>query len=1061
MDFGVNSLLQLLDSRKAGKLNTENFLLFMQSLSQAPSIDDAHKLFRSFDTSNSGELDAQAFHGLLNALEALLNRPMSVIIKEFLAKQFEKFFLTVCEISKSPSATSPKPIKERYIDKKDVQTAMESSNMFPEKWNSNDKINLFKKRFTYNTLSFDDFCTLFATCIEGKNLADIFRAFEDAQARRSAARSAFDGSGGGAGPASRLAATGPAGGVVSRIAALSPGEESPKPANLARPPPPPPRVPEIKNIPIAPNLNVTAPGNKSVVASAAKPNIANAAAGPAAGGGKPGDDKKAADEQQQQQPQQPIIPEVKLSTGLAFLAQPLQPNKDEQEKKRKEEEAKRKATEEKAKAEAQQTQIDPKLLKECFALMDMRKSGGLRVEDALFFCEHLPQAPVVSTIRKIYKDCDADGSGEIEPDEFLDFCLGLERITNMKAADMMQAVVKEMYRRLFEMADEDKGGTISREELHLLMDCVSGMKASEVERVTRSFPDELSLDDFCEVIKRLTKGRSIAEVTASFAEGRARRAASEVYSKKLAEKKDEPAAGDCPECAEKKKKVASLLSQVEALQAQADAQAEKKNAKRTRRFTVSRKESDSGFPSLESSDILRGNLWETMHFSVNVFSAPFYSGCSALARPLLLRLTGSRIAGVADSIALAARETRSNADAAARWINDSSKIYFDATQELRVITDTFKVEVKAFQLLYEKLLATVTNNTEFSTSTTKQLCEEILTVRKSCASMRPDLERCTDTVVDLRVEAANRILCAAPFTNIPAEMARCSGVLEQSTARLREMIAVSLQLGSMQLSDVEVWARRLLEKTHDRVSQDSALEMKAFLATSLVRLSPDAINEVLRELDDTFRDAQHTLRRTATYRRDKGVMTLSEEEVQAELDQLRRQEMERNPDAHHHDDGSKARGGAAAAAASVGIHADPGAMSPARVRRMLDRSVDSIKEIDRALTLLLKDRPDVPLPKNFQRVDPTGNAFQFGTRVIELVPIDRAAAVKVGGGYMFLEEFCKRNYEQEVRKLEWANKRFETTKVEIGRNATGGLDLRGGSKSGSMTPRNVVRKTPR
>src|SRR3989338_3646797 len=143
--------------------------------------------------------------------------------------------------------------------------------------------------------------------------------------------------------------------------------------------------------------------------------------------------------------------------------------------------------------------------------------------------------PVASTLHKIYKDCDADGSGEIEMEEFLDFMLGLESLTHMKTTDMLGAAVREMYRRLFDMADEDKGGTIGRDELSLLMDCVSGMKASEVERVTKTFPEELGLDDFCEVIKRLTKGRSIAEVTAAFMEGKARRTASAEYARKLEE----------------------------------------------------------------------------------------------------------------------------------------------------------------------------------------------------------------------------------------------------------------------------------------------------------------------------------------------------------------------------------------------------------------------------------------------------------------------------------------------------------------------------------------------
>lgn len=1048
----VNSLLALLDSRKAGKLSVDNVLSFLQLLSNAPTIDDAHKLFRSFDTSSSGELDAQAFSGLLNALEALLNRPTSAIIKEFLAKQFERFFITVCEISKSPSANSPKPIKERYIDKKDVQSAMESTNMFPAHWTSTDKINLFKKRFTYNTLSFDDFCTLFATCIEGKNLAEIQRSFEDAQQRRLAARSAFEG-GGGTQP-NRIGQTLPAaaGGLASRLAAFTGGQPNqPPPAtsenmsNPARPPPPPPRppIPEVK---IPPQVAASKPQLSNQNLSAGGPNPSSSSSGGGGGGvgavnsstgnqqlpptalsgatmaGKPLGGKKQQDEEKKE--------EIKLAPALAFLSQPLKPDKKEEEKKKAVEDAKKAAE---AKAEEEKIAVDPKILKEAFNLMDVRKTGGLRVNDVVSFCQHLPQEnmPVVSTLHKIYKDADADGSGEIEMDEFLDFMIGLENLTHMKAADMLAAAVREMYRRLFDMADEDKGGTIGRDELSLLMDCVSGMKASEVERVTKTFPEELGLDDFCEVIKRLTKGRSIAEVTAAFMEGKLRRAASAEYSKKLEEEqrnKEAGEKGECRHCVEKRKKVASLMSQVEALQTQVDAEHEKsaeKSIQKRRRFASVKKGDDESGLGFDAGDIIRGNLWETMYSRGNVFSAPFYSGCPALARPLMLRLASSRINGVADAISVAAKETKSNADAAARWINENSPAYFDTIQELRVITDTFKIELKQFLVLYEKLLQVVVSNTEFNATAAKTHCEEILVIRARCATMRADLERCSDAVVELRVEAANRILCAAPFTNIPADMAKCSGDIESATLQLRDIIAVALQLASSQLSDVEVWARRLLEKTHDRVTAESITEMKAFLSTSSAKLSSDQINDVIRSLDDTFREAQYTLRRTATYRRDKGVMTLSEEEIMAELEALKLAGQGADDDDDARRKGGKDTDG-------KGRHVDPSAFAAARTRRMIDKSVDAIKEIDRALQIILKERPDVPLPPNFCRVDPTHNSFTFGTRVIELVPVDREAAVKVGGGYMFLEEFCKRNFEQEVRKLEWANKKFETTKVKIG-----------------------------
>jgi hypothetical protein len=333
-------------------------------------------------------------------------------------------------------------------------------------------------------------------------------------------------------------------------------------------------------------------------------------------------------------------------------------------------------------------------------------------------------------------------------------------------------------------------------------------------------------------------------------------------------------------------------------------------------------------------------------------------------------------------------------------------------------------------------------------------------IRVRVSALRDDLDGLADQIVDTRVEAVDRAICAAPMTTMAAELARCAQQLEAQTRAFISYVAVATQIASAQLTDAEVWARRLTEKSVPRVPAEAVIEMREFLAVSQERLGSDGWNNLLSALDSTFKELQSTLRRAGVLKRSRGVQTLTDDELRAD---------------------SEAAAAAAAALALATGALDPGASgalvgddadalrvaaeermereaaaAKARLRRTAVGQVDmnAVREMDRVLHHLFTTTKDCPLPENFGRVDPSDNVFRFGSRTIEIMPVDRRAVVKVGGGYMYFEEYCQRHWATEGRRMGLMERRPDAAmsrKLASGRAATPTISS-GGSFSAAGTP---------
>lgn len=162
---------------------------------------------------------------------------------------------------------------------------------------------------------------------------------------------------------------------------------------------------------------------------------------------------------------------------------------------------------------------------EAFTLMDTRGHGTITLSDVFAFAEAQDPLPKMDQIRKIYNEFDEDGSGDIDRDEFLGMCRAIEKLTNSSTEEMADKYAKAQYRKLFELVDDGSGGaagdsTISKDELKIFIDScgnVISATSADVAQLLKSYPKgELDFEDFCGLVKRLIRGKSISQVTSAF-----------------------------------------------------------------------------------------------------------------------------------------------------------------------------------------------------------------------------------------------------------------------------------------------------------------------------------------------------------------------------------------------------------------------------------------------------------------------------------------------------------------------------------------------------------------
>jgi Ca2+-binding EF-hand superfamily protein len=708
---------------------------------------------------------------------------------------------------------------------------------------------------------------------------------------------------------------------------------------------------------------------------------------------------------------------------------------------------------------APQETTDMNVFAEAFALMDSRGGGALSLDNVYEFCEALPDPPQQSTVRKIYNQFDADGSGDIDSDEFLGFCQALEKAVGVSVQDMLRHFTNAMYKRLFELVDEggDSNARVSKEELKMLLEAISPLlsskyNANDVLNLIRDYPGELDFQNFCDVVKKLTVGKSISQVVTAFEEAKRRRKAAKHYAMQRFEGEgrksglvverggDNKGGALCFMCCEKDEQIRELQDII------AQLEAGKGDVPRAHTLATIRKD-----PEEES----RGDPWAELH-SLNrvVATSSWLRKFPEYVKPAVYHNNSSRILEMANFYQERQRGSSIDTDAVVRTVNDAVPEHEDNVSQLRAVADVCMMEIREFHRHADELLATLQKQ-ELNREHVQSALDHMAIFRDRCASMRNDADWLLDSLTRRRAECCTKTLTVAPYTNRSQRLVQDVLDAEAATQQLLDMVTVMCLHGSDQLLDIEICAKRMLSGTKSALAPDEVSAFAESTKEMLRRLSPDDWNKLFMALSKTMSALAKDASTSHSTRKEKAMMTLPV----TDLSPLQRMGKFSDP----------------VAGSLVTTPASPGYEPNVRIRSSSPRvrttkqhqPRDAVAHIDRIVQdYIVKKATDAPpLPQNFQRVEAGSNMFYFGTKKIEVIPADKHAVVKVGGGYLMFDEFCRKYAQQEARRFEVrecvATPRFSTSSQAAtplpGRSAMNTPRLGGSGTPG--TPRTLVRKS--
>jgi Ca2+-binding EF-hand superfamily protein len=716
-----------------------------------------------------------------------------------------------------------------------------------------------------------------------------------------------------------------------------------------------------------------------------------------------------------------------------------------------------------------ETTTDMNVFAEAFALMDSRGGGVLSLDNVYEFCEALPEPPSQTVVRKLYNQFDADGSGDIDSDEFLGFCQALEQAVGSSVQDMLRHFTKAMYKRLFELVDEggDGNAMVSKDELKMLLEAISPMlsskySANDVLNLIRDYPGELTFDDFCDVVKKLTVGKSITQVVTAFEEAKRRRKAAKHYAMsrfEQGEKKSglviergggeggQRSAGLCFMCVEKDEQIRELQNIITEMESG-------KDIPRSATVSVLRRDDDEP----------RGNPWEELH-SLNrvVATSSWLRKYPEYVKSALHHYGASRILEMAAFYQERARGAAIDTDAVARTVNDAMSEHKENVDQLRAVADVCMLEIREFHRHAEELLQELRSPSEaLQRDKVDSLLTDMSVLRERCQAMRGDSDWLIDSLSQRRSECSTKAFTVAPYTNKSQKMVQAVVDTEQATQQLLDMGTVLNMYGSDQLFDIEIFAKRILSGTKPSLTADEIVKLSEGTQQTLARLTPNDWNDLFTKLDASMQQLSKNASTSHSTRKEKAIMT----QPVVDLTPLQRISKKGT-----HDDPT---------AQLVDGHTDSKyvpnvrmrSSSPPRIRQIRPaRPRDAVAHVDKIVQdyVLRKAEDAPPLPSNFQRVEAGSNTFFFGTKKIEAIPVDKFACVKVGGGYLMFDEFCRKYAQQEARRFDVRDTlptpRFDasTSAGGIGTpRSYGGMTPRGerGALSGTTprTPRTMVRR---
>ena len=700
----------------------------------------------------------------------------------------------------------------------------------------------------------------------------------------------------------------------------------------------------------------------------------------------------------------------------------------------------------------QQATRDNRMFGEAFALMDSRGGGSVSLDQVYEFCECLPDPPSQGAIRKVYNQFDEDGSGDIDQDEFFGFCLGLEKVTNLPVKDMLEIFTRAMYKRLFELVDEggDGNALVSKDELKVLLESIgpmlsSRLSASDVVALVRDFPGELTFDDFVSVVKKLTVGKSISQVVTAFEEAKRRRKAALHYALQRFDNGDgkgkaaaagiDPDRAFCFTCTEKDEKIAELTAAFEQLKAATG------DSAATAALQAAKAANADDIPPI-------GDLRESLHVVAAMQRQSFQRKYPEVIRPALNVVRSQRILSIMEFFIGRTKGAAVDTDGAARLINQNAPKHHELLDQLRAVVDVVMSEARSFFTMCEVLIAKIGSPASFKCQEVTEALDVIEIVREKVRSMKGDGNWLLEQLTELRNETCNAAVCVAPYSNRSVVVIQSAMDAEKLTQRMVDAVTALFFLGSEHPTDVEFAATKLLAGRKTDVTSVEVTDMEVNLRSVKELSSIDVFNRLFIDLQESMNTIRKNMSTASANKKDKAVMT---QPMVDAMPQLKKQRSSAMPPDDNDPFASDDMGGSNVRMRSA---------SP-RMRQLKLKPRDPLAQVDKILESYRRD-PTLLVPPNFQRAEVGTNSFAFGTRRIELVPVDRFVAVKVGGGYLMFDEFCKKYCEVENRRasalLERSQKQQQAAAFMVSAATPGMMTPRTPAlASVANTPRTLVR----
>lgn len=817
------------------------------------------------------------------------------------------------------------------------------------------------------------------------------------------------------------------------------------------------------------------------------------------------------------------------------------------------------------------------MVDEAFALLDVNEGGSVSLDAIYEFCAAFPRPPQQNAVRRLFHLVDVNASNDIDREEFEQLCFLLQQKTGLTVTEMCSYFTTAMYRRLFELCDDDGDANeaVGREELRVLLEAISpilnaSFNSGDIYRLTKEFKgDQLDFEQFQFVLKHLIKGRSISKVVAAFEEALRRRRllkrqALERFSQAAAPPAGAPAKKKfpppppqsqakpaCISCSaniqrvhELESALSSMQKMVETVERQRDAlQAQVHHA---RQVALLQEDffPDAALTWFQATDKFASSR-VFYPFDSNSTSPNDLPGCladelSVSASRTLPLVTEEMLASVAavggDQKLDVVIRVLTGTPERGGMLFGSDRVQWYETEYRSVAQRAATAEAALHSAISMEVLPAV----EAAASSCRRLLKSLRDVqrtRQESGAVPQDLLAAAQEHIKASQDSRNGALSTWQ-TKVPSvlhefitqrEYVGVACALSQSNSKAPRTAATprgaetprgktspssSPPLAAQKMHDASGaalvapfeaattravnFARRLITFTkqlehveslghgvlnacsEQQVNSTDSVEEAEFqrrigvceerLSAMLEQISDFTWNQLhfslCRSLDDVSSALSVTVQSS---KRDKSVMAnllpaLSDADAKASntiviATRARSTSLTRAG-------GATEASNAPGAAISPGLHPTQEftvRSSSPRLRSRRERPADVRHHVDRLLSDFVLAWGN-KLPGNFSRADPSTNIFYFGTRRIELSAVDQFITVKVGGGYLLLDEFCEKYAAMEIRRLQVSDDRAHSVASPSPGNSAAKLRLDlspfASSNQQSTTPR-VSSRSPR